>query len=497
MLENRYRVIKRLEAGGMAEVYLGEASSVEGFKKRVAIKRVLPHLAQNDNFIQMFLDEARLSARLSHANIVSVFDISARDDTYFLIMEYVEGANLKKLLDCLHKRGQRFPLPQAIYTCAEACRGLSYAHELHDENGKPLGIVHRDISPPNIMLTKRGEVKVADFGLAKAGTQLSQTDPGVVKGKFSYLSPEAALGRQVDSRSDIFSLGIVLWEMLAGRRLFLGETDYATVKLIQQANIPRLAPLNNQVDDAFEDILLRALTREPDDRYQTAQQFGDALTGYVFARQLKVTNYDIANLVNAAMAEESLPVKNETSLIDRLIQEELDGSSVVLDEAERSAPSESGSEPIIHHHHHHARAQQHGEGVFEDPASWFSDEAETARVSSVPSARPRSGVPKAKTGWHESGVELAPELIEDAALEEEAITSVRSSPPPMAAGHATHSPTISLPAHGTVSIALGPASVPAAIQAAAAKGGNGKYVVMGMALLAVLAIAIALIGKGL
>src|ERR1700753_2089036 len=319
MTDHRYRVIKRLEAGGMAEVYLGESSSVEGFRKRVAIKRVLPHLAQNDNFIQMFLDEARLSARLSHANIVSVFDISARDDTYFLIMEFVDGANLKKILDCLHKRAQRFPLPQAIYVCAEACRGLSYAHELHDENGRALGIVHRDISPPNIMLTKRGEVKVADFGLAKAGTQLSQTDPGVVKGKFSYLSPEAALGRPVDARSDIFSLGIVLWEMLAGRRLFLGETDYATVKLVQQANIPRLSSLNSHVDDGFDEILNKALTREPEDRYQSAREFSDALTGYLFTRQLKVTNYDIANLVTTAIAEDAMPVKNDISLIDRLI----------------------------------------------------------------------------------------------------------------------------------------------------------------------------------
>ncbi|MEY4577272.1 MAG: hypothetical protein RL701_1975, partial [Pseudomonadota bacterium] len=159
----------------MAEVYLGEASSLEGFRKRVAIKRVLPHLAKNESFIQMFLDEARLSARLSHANIVSVFDISAREDTYFLIMEFVDGANLKRILESLQRRGLTFPLPEAIYVCAEACHGLSYAHELHDENGRALNIVHRDISPPNIMLTKRGEVKVADFGLAKAGTQLSQT----------------------------------------------------------------------------------------------------------------------------------------------------------------------------------------------------------------------------------------------------------------------------------------------------------------------------------
>ena len=458
----------------MAEVYLGEASSVEGFKKRVAIKRVLPHLAQNDNFIQMFLDEARLSARLSHANIVSVFDISAREDTYFLIMEFVDGANLKRILDCLQRRAQSFPLAQAVYVCAEACRGLSYAHELHDENGRPLGIVHRDISPPNIMITKRGEVKVADFGLAKAGTQLSQTDPGVVKGKFSYLSPEAALGKEVDSRADIFSLGIVLWEMLAGRRLFLGETDYATVKLIQQANIPRLAPLNPQVDEAFEEIILKALTREPDDRYQTAQQFGDALTGYLFTRQLKVTNYDLANLVNSAIAEDAAPVKTEISLIDRLIQEELDGSIALSNEqAEPPAPAQT------------ARLTAH-EGELEDPASWFSDEPETTRVSPVPSMRPRSSsAPRAKTGWHESGVEYASQMIEEIEVDDdEPITTPhpKSLPPSVPAPRAP----------------LGPMGVPAVAQAVgkpAARGGAGKYVFMAMALLAVVAIAIALLGK--
>jgi eukaryotic-like serine/threonine-protein kinase len=479
MADHRYRVIKRLEAGGMAEVYLGEASSVEGFKKRVAIKRVLPHLAQNENFIQMFLDEARLSARLNHANIVTVFDISARDDTYFLIMEFVDGANLKKILDCLHKRGQRFPLGEVIYVCAEACRGLSYAHELHDEGGKPLGIVHRDISPPNIMLTKRGEVKVADFGLAKAGTQISQTDPGVVKGKFSYLSPEAALGREVDARADIFSLGIVLWEMLAGRRLFLGETDYATVKLIQQANIPRLSPLNNQVDEAFEELLLKALTREPEDRYQSAQQFGDALTGYLFSRQLKVTNYDIANLVNTAISEDSLPAKAEVSLIDRLIQEELDGSVALRSEnveAPQGTPNPAHVMP---------------EGELEDPASWFSDEAETARISAPPpSVRPRNPSLRAKTGWHETGVDYASDLLE------EEIPEAHDSSHEMTR---IYRPAVSIPGP-TPAATLGPVSVPAAtpgLAKPAAKGGAGKYVFMGMALLAVLAIAIALIGKSL
>ncbi|HKP55426.1 MAG TPA: protein kinase [Polyangiales bacterium] len=475
MADHRYRVIKRLEAGGMAEVYLGEATGVEGFKKRVAIKRVLPHLAQNENFIRMFLDEARLSARLNHANIVSVFDISAREDTYFLIMEFVDGANLKKILESLHRRGQRFKLAEAIYVCAEAARGLSYAHELHDENGRALGIVHRDISPPNIMLTKRGEVKVADFGLAKAGTQLSQTDPGVVKGKFSYLSPEAANGKEVDARADVFSLGIVLWEMLAGRRLFLGETDYATVKLVQGANIPRLSPLNNQVDDGFEEILWRALTREPEARYQSAHEFGDALTGYLFARQLKVTSFDIATLVKTAISSEDvvLPTKNETSLIDRLIQEELDESVGLGGEAKkvRTTPT-SGLTPVH-------------EGELEDPASWFTDEVETARLPS-PRPEPRRSNP-ATTGWRESGVEPAPEPDDE---DDTRQRIVASSIQPLSLEPDPPSSRPPMP-----DLSPQPAGTRANGAAVAKRPGSGKYVVMAMAFLVVLAVAIALLGR--
>ena len=363
MTEQKYRVIKRLEAGGMAEVFVGEAVSVQGFKKRVAIKRVLPHLAQNENFIQMFLDEARLSARLNHANIVTVFDISSREDTYFLIMEFVDGANLKKILEARQARGKTMPLGEAAYICMEACRGLSYAHELCDDAGAALKIVHRDISPPNILLTKRGEVKVADFGLAKAGTQLSQTDPGVVKGKFSYLSPEAANGLEVDARADIFSLGIVLWEMLSGRRLFLGDSDYATVKLIQNANVPRLSPLNSEVDDAFEEVLLRALASDREHRYQSAREFGDALAGYLFARQMKVTSYDIAALVTAATsAQAPATAQADDSLIDRLIQEELDASVAIGDGGDGGLAALVPEVPAF------------GAGELEDPASWFSED---------------------------------------------------------------------------------------------------------------------------
>jgi serine/threonine-protein kinase len=372
--QQKYRVIKRLEAGGMAEVYLGEAVSVQGFRKKVAIKRVLPHLAQNQSFIEMFLDEARLSARLDHANIVSVFDISKREDTYFLIMEFVDGVNLKRILESLTKRGQRIRMVDAVHLAIEACRGLSYAHELTDEQGTPLGIVHRDISPPNIMVTRRGEVKLADFGLAKASTQIQTTDPGVVKGKFSYLSPEAANGLQVDARTDIFAIGIVLWEMLAGKRLFWGENDYATVKLIQKANVPRLAPLNREVDEAFEEVLLKALTRDPADRYQSAREFGGALSDYLFRNQMMVTSYDLARMVESLTADGGSGPE-EQSLIDRLIQEELD-ESVGISSESGSLPKQQGS-------------GGHSIGVdenLEDPASWFNDDADLFGDQSAPAA---------------------------------------------------------------------------------------------------------------
>ncbi len=415
MTDQRYRVIERLEAGGMAEVFVGEATSVQGFKKRVAIKRVLPHLASNKDFIGMFLDEARLGARLTHANIVSVFDIGAADNTYFIVMEFVDGCNLKKLIEVLRRQNRTVPVKDAIYICMETCRGLSFAHDLLDDEGGDMNLVHRDISPPNILISKRGEVKVTDFGLAKATTQLEKTDPGVVKGKFSYLSPEAASGAHVDERADIFAVGIVLWEMLAGRRLFLGETDYQTVKLVQQANVPSLSAINPDVDKEFEAILEKALTVNPEDRYQTARDFGDALAGYIFSHQMKVTSYDITALVKNVLAHsDKKPAgQQQQSIIDKLIQEELlSFTSLGEDDADADDPSapmdlasladeSDGAAPL-------------DAGLFENPADWFADDVDVAAAfDDAESPDRRSSEP----GWIEqgldSGIGLEPLVAED------------------------------------------------------------------------------------
>ncbi len=341
---DRYTITERIDQGGMAEVFLGVAESIAGFKKNVAIKRILPNLTKNEKFVSMFLDEAKLSLYLQHANIVQVFDIGVTDNAYFLVMEYVNGCNLKGLLERLKQRGKRIELAQAIYLMIECCKALNYAHNAESTEGEALRIVHRDISPPNILLSKMGEVKLVDFGLAKANSQIESTDPGVVKGKFSYLSPEAASGLEVDHRADIFAVGIILWEMFTGRRLFYGETDYQTVELVRQARIPSLQGLNPDVDAELEAIVRRALERDPDTRFQHAADLGDELTQYLFQHRMKVSARDIASLVRDAAAEQNRKRKAEPkgSFIDGLIMEEMARITSLRDEGSPMMAHDSG-----------------------------------------------------------------------------------------------------------------------------------------------------------
>jgi serine/threonine-protein kinase len=327
MADSRYRITERVAAGGMAEVFRGVAESMRGFKKNIAIKRILPSLTKNKKFVAMFLDEARLSLALQHANIVQVFDIGHSEDTYFIVMEYVDGVDLKSLLDWRRRINRRIPIAHTLYLITEICKGLSYAHELpNPDTGAPLGIVHRDISPPNVLLSKQGEVKVVDFGLAKATSQVEITDPGVVKGKMSYLSPEAARGEEVDSRADIFAVGILLYELLTGKRLFYGETDYQTVELVRNAKIPPIKPQNPQVEPELEDVVRKALSKRKEDRYQSANDVQDALAQYSYSRGLKVISRDISELVRQCLDDKKMQSgegKPKTSIIDHLLQDEI------------------------------------------------------------------------------------------------------------------------------------------------------------------------------
>jgi eukaryotic-like serine/threonine-protein kinase len=399
MADNRYRITERVAAGGMAEVFRGVAESMRGFKKNIAIKRILPSLTKNKKFVAMFLDEARLSLSLQHANIVQVFDIGHSEDTYFIVMEYVDGVDLKGILDWRRRINKRVPVAHSLYVIMEICKGLSYAHELRNqENDAPLGIVHRDVSPPNVLLSKQGEIKVVDFGLAKATSQVEVTDPGVVKGKMSYLSPEAARGEEVDHRADIFAVGILLYEMLTGKRLFYGETDYQTVELVRNAKIPPLRPQNSQVEPELEDIVRKALARHKEDRFQSATDMQDALAQYSYSRGLKVISRDIAELVRQCLEDRRMQSgegKAKTSIIDHLLQDEIvKFTSVDFEDpgAQPLAADELGSSPA---------PAPYDEGDFVDPRAW-ADERQpgpsTAEMRAIEQRPTTRDLPATKPG---------------------------------------------------------------------------------------------------
>jgi serine/threonine-protein kinase len=387
----RYHVIKKLDTGGMAEIYLGEMHAVEGFKRRVVIKRVLPRLTKNERFVQMFLDEARLSLALVHTNIVQVFDVGRADETYFIVMEHVDGANLRSILESLKRQKRQMTIEMAVFITAETLKGLAYAHDRTDpETGRPLGIVHRDISPPNTLISRQGEVKLVDFGLAKAANQVQDTDPGVVKGKFSYLAPETALGGDVDGRSDLYGVALVMFEMLTGRRLFLGETDMQTLEQVKQGRVPPLAPIRAEVTPDLEQLLLKGLAKDPRDRYQDAHEFGDALTRYLFAHQLHVTNRDLAQLVTSCLEESAGRSGKDGSagnVMDAIIQQEILQFTSIEGEA-APAPAPRPAPPV------HDPGPSAGGDLADliDPRTWLSDLGTGAHAAQPP-APPRGSAP--------------------------------------------------------------------------------------------------------
>lgn len=329
-MAQRYKPLFKLDSGGMAEVYVAEAVAMKGFKKRVAIKRILPGLLSEERFVRMFLDEARLSLRLNHANVVSVSDIGQTDQTYFIVMEYVEGTTLKSLLEYHQETKRAIPVPLAIWITHEILKGLQYAHNLRDgETGRNMGIVHRDISPPNILVSWNAEVKITDFGLAKATTQLEVTDQGVVKGKFSYLSPEAAQGQAVDHRTDIFAVGILLYEMLTLRRLFTGESDWDTIQRVRAAQVPSVRAINSDVPPELERILRKSLARDLADRYQSATEFADDLVEVLFDLRMRVSARDLEKDLavlrehKSSQSSRPKPVSSGSPLVLDLLNDEL------------------------------------------------------------------------------------------------------------------------------------------------------------------------------
>ncbi len=283
----KYRLTQKIGSGGMAEVFRATGEGPEGFERTFVVKRILPGLSDAPEFVRMFVDEAKISARLLHPNIVQVFEFAYQDGGYYIVMEPVDGVDMGCLLKKLERRGAVAPAAFAAEVGRQACRGLGFAHGLSSPEGKPYGIVHRDVTPPNIMVAWNGAVKILDFGIARAVQELrtSQTDAGIVKGKMSYIAPELQQGQPADARSDLFSLGAVLHELLCGRRLFVGETDLETLKLVSEMPVPRPSSRNPEVKPAFDEVILRALARDPAKRYQSADEMGQDLERLVLRKR--------------------------------------------------------------------------------------------------------------------------------------------------------------------------------------------------------------------
>jgi serine/threonine-protein kinase len=277
----RYQILARLATGGMAEVYLARHGELTGFKTLVVVKKVLPHLAQNPSFIAMFLDEARIASLLDHPNIVRIHEVGRVDDEYFLAMELVQGKPLWTLIRHSEQMKETLDHKLAALVASQAAAGLQHAHELKDQAGTPLGLVHRDISPQNILISFEGSVKLIDFGVARAMGRLNETATGKMKGKVAYMAPEQTRGEDVDARADLFSLGVVLWEMVTGRRLFRRDNEFATMRAVLDDAIDppsRIAAVPSDLDY----IVMRALSRDRARRYQTAEEMRIDLDHFVF-----------------------------------------------------------------------------------------------------------------------------------------------------------------------------------------------------------------------
>ncbi len=294
-----YVLGERLGLGGMAEVFVGRRAGPHGFAKRFAIKRILPELAKDSRFVAMFIDEARICAALQHPNIVEVVDFGESQGELFMAMEYVDGLSLARLLRHVASKRERFPIPIALLIARSVLRALAYAHEATDEQGRPLGLVHRDVSPGNVLISRQGAVKLADFGIVRGVTLDRRTDPGELKGKLGYMSPEQVIGAEVDPRSDVFAVGILLAEMLIACPLFAGKDELEVLTRIHEANLSTFDQHGQHVHAELASIVRRALAREPWQRFPSAREFALALESFAVRNEHVLDDAELSRWVCA------------------------------------------------------------------------------------------------------------------------------------------------------------------------------------------------------
>lgn len=328
----KYVLLNRIAVGGMAEIFLARQEGLEGFEKTICIKRIRPHLSSQPNFVRMFLNEAKLAAQLNHPNIVQIYDLGRINDSYFIAMEYISGRDTSRILPKAEKLRMPFPMIYALKIASNACEGLYYAHSKTDAYGNPLSVVHRDITPENIIVGFNGTVKIVDFGIAKASTQLEQTRAGEIKGKLSFMSPEQAMGKTLDHRSDIFSLGAVMYEWITGYKLFTGENEMAILKNIIDGRIYPPSYFKEDVHPEVEKILMKALEKDVEKRYQSAWEMQFDIDTFVAGSDFSPSNIHLSNFLKQLFTDEiekekELLLKSQSAKPD----EPADASAAVYD----------------------------------------------------------------------------------------------------------------------------------------------------------------------
>lgn len=342
-----YMLEEKIATGGMAELFRAKRKGVEGFEKTVVVKRILPSVAEDREFIDMLIDEAKIASQLSHPNIVQIFDLGKKEDFYFIAMEYVHGKDLRTILKTLNLKERLLPFELSAYVVIKVCDALYYAHNKKDNTGKPLKIVHRDVSPQNILISYDGDVKLTDFGVAKASTKLHQTVAGQIKGKMLYMSPEQSKGsKEVDFRSDIYSLGCVLFEMITGKKLFMADSEMAVLEKVQKGKIVKPTKLNPKIPVQLENIVLKALKQRPSERYQSALEMKKDLEEFILSRRKTIPdNHEVSLLMAELFPGEfaSLPPARENVEIPEIRVE----APQIFKEFEKKEEKRRGFKPLI------------------------------------------------------------------------------------------------------------------------------------------------------
>jgi serine/threonine-protein kinase len=320
----KYQLIDRIAVGGMAEIFLAHQVDGEGLETPVVIKRIRSHLSKHASFVKMFLNEARLAAQLNHPNIVQIHDLGKIGESYFIAMEYIFGRDMRSIIPKAEEVGIPFPLVYALRIASDVCAGLHYAHQKVDLYGNPLNIVHRDVTPENIFVAFDGTVKVLDFGIAKAANQVEQTRAGELKGKVSYMSPEQCLGKPLDRRSDIFSVGVALYEWLTGFKLFTGESEVVVMRSITEGKIYAPSYFKADIPAPVEAILMKALEKDRDRRYQTAAEMRAALDAFLSTYEFTPTPLHLSNflrqLFNKELQKEQDRLVSRTSGLEEVVE---------------------------------------------------------------------------------------------------------------------------------------------------------------------------------